>query len=346
MKKILPLLLALACLLTCVLGASAAASLCFVAVNDTIPLTLSGSDTPYYSGGVLYLPYSSLHAAPAGIITSYNSEEGTLVIFNRSARLTYDLNAGTLTDENDVQGPVSVAYRGGMLYIPASGLSHFGIQVSLLTSATGETILRFTDGTQVYDDSLFVDKAANLIAYLKEQNQSEEQPENNNPQQPQNDPPVSPPETVPAEVYLAFAGDAVSTETLEHLEQLEIRAAFFLTAYQLQDRELVRQLYAAGHTVAIAVEEGALDGQLQSANEALDAALFYRTVLVLAPNGTGELPGWNILEDRGLPAAEAWQNSETPMLLVCRSEAETLLQQLTQAQATVVQLVENSRVEQ
>ena len=44
MKKILPLLLALACLLTCVLGASAAASLCFVAVNDTIPLTLSGSD--------------------------------------------------------------------------------------------------------------------------------------------------------------------------------------------------------------------------------------------------------------------------------------------------------------
>ncbi len=51
-KRLLALVLLAALVLACTPGAQAAGSLCFVAVNDTIPLTLPGSEAPYYSGGV------------------------------------------------------------------------------------------------------------------------------------------------------------------------------------------------------------------------------------------------------------------------------------------------------
>ena len=97
-KRLLALVLLAALVLACTPGAQAAGSLCFVAVNDTIPLTLPGSEAPYYSGGVLYLPYTAFNANPGGAVVSYNVDQGTFVLFNRTSRLVYDLEAGTVAD--------------------------------------------------------------------------------------------------------------------------------------------------------------------------------------------------------------------------------------------------------
>lgn len=340
MKKLLSVLLALALILTLMPGAMAAGSLCFVAVNDAIPLTLPASDAPYYSGGTLYLPYTAFNANPGGIIVSNNVDQNTFVLFTRTSRLVYDLTAGTVTDESGAESPVTVTYRGGMLYIPASAAEHFGLSVSILTAKNGETIIRFTNGSQVYDDSLFVEKAANLIDYL---NQQEEAPSQDAPDEPSwsGGETANPPETKPAEVYLAFAGDAVSQETLDLLTDYQYQAAFFLTADQLrEDRDLIRAIYAKGHTVALAADSiSALD----EANEALDDALFLKTILALVPSGTAADDGaWRLIQDTGLPAQAQWLAAETPSLLVCRSDAAALLEQLRTAQASVLQILETT----
>ena len=345
-KRLLALALLAALVLTCTLGAQAAGSLCFVAVNDTIPLTLPGSEAPYYSGGVLYLPYTAFNANPGGAVVSYNVDQGTFVLFNRTSRLVYDLDAGTVADENGVETPVSVSYRGGMLYIPASAAEHFGYTVSLLTSTTGESIIRFTNGTQVYDDSLFVEKAANLIAYLNEQEGKEETANNSSTQAPWEgvDPPEQP-ETQPAEVYLAFAGEAVSAETVALLKQYNIQAAFFLTAQQLTEHPaLAREIYAAGHTVALEIPGTDITQEMADANEALRQALFMETVLALVPEGTGEGASWRLIEDPGQVSEEIWSASQVPMLLLCREDASALLERLTATQTTVLQLLETSQL--
>lgn len=339
MKKILPGLLALVLVLTLLPGARAAGSLCFVAVNDAIPLTLPASDAPYYSGGTLYLPYTAFNANPGGVIVSNNVDQNTFVLFTRTSRLVYDLSEGTVTDESGAESPVSVTYRGGMLYIPASAAEHFGFSVSILTAKNGETIIRFTNGAQVYDDSLFVEKAANLIDYL---NQQQDTPSTDTPDQPSwsGGQTADPPETRPAEVYLAFAGDAVSWDTLDLLADDPYQAAFFLTAEQLRaDKDLVRAIYAQGHTVALAAESTA---DLADANEALDDALFYKTILALVPAGTASDGSWRLIPDTGLPAQAQWLAAETPSLLVCRSDAGTLLEQLRAAQASVLPLLETT----
>lgn len=344
MKKLLPGLLALALLLTMLPSARAAGSLCFVAVNDTIPLSLPASDAPYYSGGTLYLPYTAFNANPGGVIVSNNVDQNTFVLFTRTSRLVYDLTAGTVTDESGAESPVSVLYRGGLLYIPASAAEHFGYSVSILTAKGGETIIRFTNGSQVYDDSLFVEKAANLIDYLNQQ--QTDQPDQNTPsQQPWQDTETQdPPEQEPADVYLAFAGAAVSQETLDLLSQYQIRAAFFLTEAQLRaDKALVRAIYAQGHTIGLASDgTGDVTEQLTAANEAMDEALFFKTVLALAPQGAYADEGWHLVADIGVPDEAVWRNSTGPSLLVCRGDAPALLERLSNAQAQVLQILETT----
>ena len=169
-KRMLALLLA-AVLCAAVLTPSArAAEIYFVAVDDSIPLTLPSSSAPYYSGGTLYAPYTVFNAAPGGVVPSYNAAEQKLVIFRRGARLIFDLAAGTVTDEEKNVTTLSTVSKNGVIYVPFMFcLSHFGLSYSSLTSASGYSILRITTGSEVYENALFVERAENLISYLADQ---------------------------------------------------------------------------------------------------------------------------------------------------------------------------------
>ena len=129
----------------------------FVAVNDTIPLTLSVF--PTYSGGTLYVPYQVFDSQPCGVTPSYNQAKQTYVLLSRTRQMIFDLAAGTVSDESGSVSTANVLYRSGILYLPLTFCaSHFGLKTTMLESAGGYQILRFTDGSEVYDDSLFVEK--------------------------------------------------------------------------------------------------------------------------------------------------------------------------------------------
>ena len=64
-RRILSLLLIVAMLACLCVPVSADGELFFVAVNDTIPLTLSVF--PTYSGGTLYVPYQVFDSQPCGV---------------------------------------------------------------------------------------------------------------------------------------------------------------------------------------------------------------------------------------------------------------------------------------
>ena len=101
-----------------------------------------------------------------------------MFLLSRTRQMIFDLAAGTVSDESGSVSTANVLYRGGILYLPLTFCaSHFGLKTTMLESAGGYQILRFTDGSEVYDDSLFVEKAENLIAYRVRQSQSGSQPQ-------------------------------------------------------------------------------------------------------------------------------------------------------------------------
>lgn len=119
------------------------------------------------------MPYQVFDSQPCGVTPSYNQAKQTYVLLSRTRQMIFDLAAGTVSDESGSVSTANVLYRGGILYLPLTFCaSHFGLKTTMLESAGGYQILRFTDGSEVYDDSLFVEKAENLIAYRVRQNQS------------------------------------------------------------------------------------------------------------------------------------------------------------------------------
>ncbi|MCQ2421220.1 MAG: hypothetical protein MJ118_08795, partial [Clostridia bacterium] len=264
--------------------------LLFVAVNDTIPLTLSA--LPYDSGSGLYVPYTVFDAAPGGVNPAYNAAKQTFVLFTVNHRLLFDLAAGTVTDENQSVSEVSVIYRGGILYLPlVYCASHFGLRVTMLKSLSGYPILRFTTGGEVYDDSLFVEKAENLISYRAEQfsagtqsDASADSTQGSSDPVSSKDPAEEEPEKIPVNVYLAFTNAEAMPEAMQALNQYRQKAAFFLTADEIKDNaELVRTLAISGHSIGLTVDADTADisAALSLANEQLDRVLNRKSVLVL-----------------------------------------------------------------
>ena len=193
-RKLLCVLLALALLLALAPMAGAEGDLFFVAVNDTIPVTLTS--LPYTSGGVVYVPYTAFDARPGGVVSAYNATAQTFVLFTKDSRLVFDLATGETSDENQNTSTQTALFRNGLLYIPLIFCaSHFGLKVSMLESQDGYPVLRFTTGSEVYDDSLFIEKAENLIAYRVAQQSSASDPADHpqaNPDTPAQDPAETP----------------------------------------------------------------------------------------------------------------------------------------------------------
>lgn len=353
-KRILVFLLAAVLLLTSLPAAQASGALCFVAVNDTIPLSLPGDFAPFQSGNTVYVPYSAYDANPGGVIVSYNVDHGTFVLFTRSRRLVYNLDVGTVTDEDGRERASSFLFRGGILYLPAvESASHFGLSVSILTSKTGCAIIRFTDGSQVYENQRFVNKAENLISYVLAHNENQqEQGETEEGKQTEADPELEEeiPEDLPATVYLAFAGEAVSEQTLTLLNRLEYRAAFFLTKEQIeQNRDLVRAIYASGHTIGVTAAAEAREqvAAWDAANCALDETIFTRTVMALSSSQVVQTTQFRVFSeaDQAASIQTALENPEITHFVVCRSESNYVLESLYLSEASVLQLLDNTQLQ-
>ena len=324
----------------------------FVAVNDSIPLTLSA--LPYESSSGIYVPYTAFDASPGGVIPAYNAQAQTFVLFTRQRRLVFDLAEGTVTDQDGNVKTVSTTFRGGILYVPLVYCSSFfGLKVTLLKSADGYPILRFTTGSEVYDDSLFVEKAESLIRYRMEQMNSAEsghtpadsQPDTPKPTQPD---PQPEPEQPPATVYLAFTNAETMAENAALLESYSLRGTFFLTAAEINaDPNLVRTLYAAGHVLGVTAADDCenVPASLLQANDALCRALNIKTLFALLPAWQQEgVVDFAILTRPQEPVSAefASQQTDAPQLLILSENASAALSTLKAAKANIELLRETT----
>lgn len=346
-KRLIAMCLFMVIVLSILPSALSSGSICFVGVNDSVPMYLSANEAPYYKGNMLYVPYTVFNAGAGGIAVSYNGEKGSLALFTRAKRLVYDLNAGTVTDENQKVSNVDVVYRNGLLFIPASkATGHFGLTATMLTSSGGSPVLRLTDGSQQLDNSTFVRKAETLISIILEQQTANEEVQQNAAGKDEEEAEV----TGPATVYIAITGQAVSAQTVDALEELEIRAAFFLTRQQiLEQKELVREIYAAGHQIGLTVADGETDylAALSGANTALDQILFFKSLMALLPEGVQDISQYAVFREwtAQISVEDMLETAETPQLLVCRSaDAAFVLQRLRQAGAYTPQLLETTQI--
>ena len=324
----------------------------FVAVNDSIPLTLTS--LPYESSSGIYVPYTVFDASPGGVIPAYNASAQTFVLFTRQRRLVFDLAEGTVADQDGNVKTVSTTFRGGTLYVPlVYCASFFGLKVTLLKSENGYPILRFTTGSEVYDDSLFVEKAESLIRYRIEQMNTAEPEKTPAGTQPdtQKEPqlPSEPePEQTPATVYLAFTNAETMEENAALLKEYHLRGTFFLTAAEISaDPELVRSLYAAGHILGLTVADDCdnVAASLLSANDALCRALNIRSLFALLPSWQQEgVVDLSILTRPQQPvsAETAVQQPDEPQLLIVSENAAATLSLLRAAGANIELLRETS----
>ncbi len=347
-KRICLLLLVAVLLITMVPPVHAVENLCFVAVNDTIPTTLKKNGIPYYTNSRLYIPFTAFNASPNGVGASYNVEKNTFVLYNAYETLLFDLEKDAYSNTAGDEFEVEVAYRSGMLYVPASVVSHFGLYVTLLFSHDGYPIIRFTNGDQVYDDGMFVAQAESLITRAAQEYENELAAQTWRPVVEPDDPEPEPPEpAAPIEVYPAFKGEAVSRHTLDRLAVHNVRAAFFLTEAQiLQEKGLVRAIYAAGHTIGLTVSPEDPDARdaLLRANDALDTVLFFRSALALLPaDAEAELPCLHILrEPEPLSVEDLIAAAKEPQLYVVSEGAPGVIASLADVGAAMLKLRETT----
>ena len=332
-KRLFCIVLSLILCLTLCTPALAEGDLLFVAVNDSIPLTLTA--LPYESSSGIYVPYTAFDASPGGVIPAYNAQAQTFVLFTRQRRLVFDLAEGTVTDQDGNVKTVSTTFRGGMLYVPlVYCASFFSLKVSLLQSTSGYPILRFTTGSEVYDDSLFVEKAESLIQYRIDQMNTPE------PSQPQ----------TPATVYLAFTNAETMADNAALLEKSNLRGTFFLTAAELTaDPALARRLYAAGHILGVTVTEDCenVSASLLEANDALCRALNTKTLFALLPAWQQDgITDFSVLTRPQEPVSAefAVQQTNAPQLLIVSQDAAQTLSTLAAAGANIELLRETTKL--
>lgn len=326
--------------------------LLFVAVNDTIPLTLS--ELPYETSSGIYVPYTVFDASPGGVIPAYNASAQTFVLFTRQRRLVFDLAEGKVEDQDGNVKTVSTTFRNGTLYVPlVYCASFFGLKVSMLTSESGYPVLRFTTGSEVYDDSLFVEKAESLISYRIEQmttggGETSAPPAQSEPVKEPQPEPEPEPEQPPASVYLAFTNAETMAQNAALLAQQELRGAFFLTEAEIEaDPALVRALYAAGHVLGLCVEEDCADvpATLQGANEALCRVLNRKSLLALLTESQADgVEDFRVITrpQELLSAEYAAQQTLAPQLLILSDDAQDALATLRAANAELLLLREST----
>ena len=99
----------------------------FVAVNDSIPLTLSA--LPYESSSGIYVPYTAFDASPGGVIPAYNAQAQTFVLFTVSS-LTFPkepslIRTATSKPSRQRSAAACCTYRSSTAHRSSASRSHF-----------------------------------------------------------------------------------------------------------------------------------------------------------------------------------------------------------------------------
>ena len=286
-------------------ASASASAIYFTSVNDSVaPLT---SDTmPYWSGGILYVPYTVFNARTNGIgvslglDTSYSRSSNTVAIFTLRQMLVFDMNNGVCRDEiTGVTYNARAIMRNGRPYVALNMVcSFFGLDYSYnrLPYIPQGYLVRIKGADTVLNDAIFIDAAQRLLNdRLRDYTQSL------NPAQTAN--PPSTPGTLPGAgagstaAYLAFRCESADglPAILNTLDGSGQYALFFLPPRLIREEgDLVRRMLGTGHSVGVLAADGEEDGLIQG-RLALEELAHTRTTLAYVPDGARaglEEKGW------------------------------------------------------
>lgn len=299
LNRLLSALLCAVLLLPLLPGAARALTL--TAVNDTL-LPLSDSTMPSRLGGELYVPY--------GVFTSLgvsaSSEDNVLNLSSGGETLSFSPDEGYVYDQN-MNSYSSPAYNmNGTVYVPVKlCCGKFGLTYSTF-SASGETVLRITDGGAQSDSSFASNEAGNIESAVNAYKGITPKPEGGGgqvtPPVTPVEPPIPPveekPTMKPARVYLAFFGPttAETPAVLDALSASGRPGTFFLSADSSQwEDDAVRRIVAEGHVPALLLYAEPTDApsdlaaQLKAANDRLAFLAGAQTRIVSNADGCTRL---------------------------------------------------------
>ena len=283
-KRFAATVLAVAMLLSLSPAAVAEDSVYFTAVDERV-LDLNDSTMPFWFGGYLYVAATVFRESGVGY--SYNIVNQTLVLYDSSRSLVYDVSTGSGTDgQGEVYDHVCVT-RGGVTFVAASPVaSYFGRTYSN-TRVNHGYLIRVRSSSAVLPDSMFTETAA----YQMETKYQQYQKNTNAVQTPDQDPGESettePAENSPGKsIYLCFlAEDAeMVSEWLDAMENRSGHAAFYFTEEALSRcGDQLRRLAASGCAIGLVASSGDHPAeQLDRMNRILFAAAGVKTRLVYA----------------------------------------------------------------
>ena len=264
-KKILSLFCAAGLVMTLlVVPASAANSLFFLSLNDTLPENTL-QNTPVQHNGWIYVPVNVFNGGAAGV--NFGVYHGVidnntrLVLYNLSGKtMTFDLQNGTATAEGDSPPiPGKVLYRNGLYYVPAYAVCrYFGMIYSYHTTQYGP-LLRIKDSNAWLSDQVFISSASSLMqSRFQEANRPVDPGGGTPPVVPEvpKDPTV-PEVTEPAPSFPLYLGVSAQAETdltpvLNALEEVGAYGVVFFPAGQVSAcGNMVRQAAGRGHKVGL-----------------------------------------------------------------------------------------------
>lgn len=307
MKRSLCLLLALCLLIgSGVLhpGAFAAPEVVFTVINNVLVGNLQTETMPAVIDGEGYLPYAAFNRLSNVFKFAYNEQQQVLMAYNPDGVLYFDL-ANDITYDDARNTMAQTAFlKNGTVYVPVAAVGRkFGLTVSLITGSALGPVIRINSETPAYSDSVLLEALIGSMtreytAYLERVNTPLPPPENPGPgtEVPGTDPtaPGTSAKTPAQIIFPVFMGDigGISAQALELFDEYGYRATFFFSAEQMiNEADLLRELYAEGHSIGLrlgaADSAGALEGQIVEANRTLGALLRTRTRLVAYAPGEG-----------------------------------------------------------
>lgn len=282
-KRFAATVLAVAMLLSLCPAAAAEDSVYFTAVDERV-LDLNDSTMPFWFGGYLYVAATVFRESGVGY--SYNIVNQTLVLYDSSRSLVYDVSTGSGTDgQGEVYDHVCVT-RGGVTFVAASPVARYFDRTYSNTPVTHGYLIRVKSSSAVLPDSMFTETATYQMETKYQQYQK-----STTVQTPGQDS-AEPDTTEPAEnaagktIYLCFLAEDENmvSEWLDAMENRGGHAAFYFTEESLSRcGDQLRRMAASG--CAIGLVPGSGDNpaeQLDRMNRILFAAAGVKTRLVYA----------------------------------------------------------------
>lgn len=283
-KRFAAIVLAMAMLLSLCPAAGAEDLVYFTAVDERV-LDLNDSTMPFWFGGYLYVAATVFRESGVGY--SYNIVSQTLVLYDSSRSLVYDISTGSGTDgQGELYDHVCVT-RGGVTFVAASPVASYFDRTYSNTRVDHGYLIRVKSSSAVLPDSMFTETATYQLESKYQQYQKQttavQTPDENTgetePAEPAED-------TAGKSIYLCFLAEDANmvSEWLDAVQNRSGHAAFYFTEEALaRCGDQLRRLAASGCAIGLVPSSGDNPAeQLDRMNRILFAAAGVKTRLVYA----------------------------------------------------------------